>query len=107
MLNITPFKFTHNDFIFLGEKGKKLNPSIIQKEIRRIRNEVMLPENTTPHSFRHSFASLLLENMVDLRSIQELLGHKSLSSTMKYTAVSSNKLKQIIDSSHPRSGKKL
>ena len=107
MLDITPFNFTHNDFIFLGEKGKKLHPSIIQKEIRRIRNEVMLPENTTPHSFRHSFASLLLENMVDLRSIQELLGHKSLSSTMKYTAVGSNKLKQIIDSSHPRSGKKL
>jgi integrase/recombinase XerC len=107
MLNIIPFNLTNNGFIFLGEKGKKLHPSIIQKEIRRIRNEVMLPENTTPHSFRHSFASLLLENMVDLRSIQELLGHKSLSSTMKYTAVSSNQLKKIIDSSHPRSGKKL
>ena len=107
MLNLMPFNCLENDFIFLGEKGKKLHSSIIQKEIRRIRNEVMLPENTTPHSLRHSFASLLLENMVDIRSIQELLGHKSLSSTMKYTAVSSDKLKQVMDTSHPRSGKKL
>jgi len=98
-----PYKIEKNENIFLGKRGKMLDASIIQKIIRDLRNKLMLPENTTPHSLRHTFATELLENMVDLRSIQELLGHSSLSSTQKYTSVSSQRLKSVIESFHPRS----
>ena len=93
----------NNDFIFLGIRGKKLKAEIIQRLIRNIRNELMLHEKTSPHSFRHTFATNLLEQMVDLRSIQELLGHSSLSTTQKYTNVSQERLKEIIEKNHPRS----
>jgi site-specific recombinase XerD len=62
----------------------------------------MLPDNTTPHSLRHTFATELLENMVDLRVIQEILGHSSLSTTQKYTKVSSDRLRDVISKNHPR-----
>ena len=107
MLESMPVIIKKDNFIFLGEKGKRLHPTIVQKEIRNIRRLLNLPENTTPHSFRHTFATQLLENMVDLRSIQELLGHKSLSSTQKYTAVDSKRIKKIIENYHPRSSKNL
>ena len=93
----------NNDFVFLGIRGKKLKPEIVQRLIRNIRNELMLHEKTSPHSFRHTFATNLLEEMVDLRSIQELLGHSSLSTTQKYTKVSQERLKEIIEKNHPRS----
>ena len=92
-----------NEFVFLGARGKKLKAEIIQRLIRNIRNELMLHEKTSPHSFRHTFATNLLEQMVDLRSIQELLGHSSLSTTQKYTKVSQDRLKVIIEKNHPRS----
>ena len=92
-----------NDFVFLGIRGKKLQPEIIQRLIRNIRNELRLHEKTSPHSLRHTFATNLLEQMVDLRSIQELLGHSSLSTTQKYTKVSQEKLKEVIEKNHPRS----
>ena len=92
-----------NEFVFLGARGKKLKAEIIQRLIRNIRNELMLHEKTSPHSFRHTFATNLLERMVDLRSIQELLGHSSLSTTQKYTKVSQDRLKEIIEKNHPRS----
>ena len=97
-----PFSFEENDFIFLGKRGNKLKAEIIQKEIRKIRNTFMLPDNTTPHSLRHTFATELLENMVDLRVIQEVLGHSSLSTTQKYTKVSSDRLKKVLLRNHPR-----
>ena len=62
----------------------------------------MLPENTTPHSLRHTFATELLENLVDLKIIQEFLGHSSLSTTQKYTKVSSDRLKEVLSKNHPR-----
>ena len=96
------FYFEENDFIFLGKRGKKLKAEIIQKEIRNLRNSFMLPDNTTPHSFRHTFATELLENMVDLRVIQEILGHESLSTTQNYTKVSADRLKDILSKNHPR-----
>ena len=107
MIKSMPFDIEFEDFVFIGEKGKKLHPSIIQKKIRDLRIKLSLPENTTPHSFRHTFATHLLENMVDLRSIQELLGHESLSSTQKYTEVTSGKLQETIKNFHPRSSRKL
>ena len=107
MISETPFSIGDKNFIFVGEKGKKIHPTIIQKEVREVRKALDLPENTTPHSFRHTFATQLLDNMVDLRSIQELLGHDSLSSTQKYTNVNSKKIKRVIDIYHPRSSDDL
>ena len=102
MIKNCPFGFEENSFVFVGIRGKKLKAEIIQKEIRRLRNTFMLPDNTTPHSFRHTFATELLENMVDLRMIQEILGHSSLSTTQKYTKVSSDRLKEVLLKNHPR-----
>ena len=102
MLSICPYENCRENYIFIGKNSKQLQPSIIQKLVRKIRRKHLLPENTTPHSFRHSFATHLLEKMVDLRTIQEILGHSSLSTTQKYTAVSSNKLRHILEENHPR-----
>ena len=105
MIKNCPFSFDKNNFIFLGKRGKKLKAEIIQKEIRKIRKTFLLPENTTPHSLRHTFATELLDNMVDLRVIQEVLGHSSLSTTQKYTKVSSDRLKEVLSKNHPRAQK--
>lgn len=107
MIKAIPINIKVEDYIFIGVKGKKLHPAVFQKEIKELRNLLNLPDNTTPHSLRHSFASQLLDNMVDLRSIQELMGHKSLSSTQKYTAIDSKRTKKIIEIYHPRSTKEL
>ncbi len=104
MLDHCPHNLTSKDFIFIGTRGKKLKPEIIQRLVREIRNKLMLPDNTTPHSFRHTFATELLHNFVDLRSIQELLGHSSLSTTQKYTSVNSEYLREILEKKHPRAG---
>ena len=103
MVTECPFNLSDNDFIFLGKKGGRLKPEIIQRLIREIRKKIILPDNTTPHSFRHTFATQLLQNFVDLRSIQELLGHSSLSTTQKYTSVTSEHLRKMLEKSHPRS----
>ena len=102
MLKESNFNFELNDSIFKGKKGGKLKPEIIQRLIRKIRKEIILPDNTTPHSFRHTFATELLHNFVDLRSIQELLGHSSLSTTQKYTEVNSDYLRNVLEKNHPR-----
>jgi integrase/recombinase XerC len=102
MVKECPFNVEMEDYIYLGKRGKRLKPSIIQKLIREIRNKIMLPDNTTPHSLRHTFATELLENFVDLRSIQELLGHSSLSTTQKYTSVNSDRLRRVLEKNHPR-----
>lgn len=104
MLEIMPFTYKHDSFVFLGEKGKKLKPEIIQRVLRQIRKKCLLPDNTTPHSLRHTFATELLHNLVDLRYIQELLGHSSLSTTQKYTSVDNEHLKKILEKKHPRAG---
>tara|TARA_B100000989_G_scaffold142977_1_gene106479 strand:+ start:932 stop:1843 length:912 start_codon:yes stop_codon:yes gene_type:complete len=103
LLESMPFENKSEQFIFLGEKGRRLHPSIIQKIIKKLRTKLSLPDKTTPHSLRHSFATQLLENYVDLRSIQKILGHESLSTTQKYTSVSAKKIKEAIKNFHPRS----
>ncbi len=97
-----PYSILYDDYIFLGKRGKQLKASIVQKQIREIRYKLRFPENTTPHSLRHTFATELLENMVDLRSIQELLGHSSLATTQRYTKVTSEKMRSVIEKNHPR-----
>jgi len=101
-LNSCPFEKNSNDFLFLGVRGNKLTPRSFQKVIERSRKEIGLLDTTTPHSLRHSFATHLLNEDTDLRSIQKLLGHSSLSSTQIYTEVEQKKLVQVYRSTHPR-----
>lgn len=88
--------------LFLGEKGKPLQAGVFQKQLRKLRNWLDLPASTTPHAFRHSFATHLLGGGADLRSIQELLGHVSLSTTQRYTKVDQTRLLSAFNAAHPR-----
>ena len=90
------------DPLFLGLRGGPLNPDVARQSMRRIRHLLMLPETATPHALRHSFATHLLADGVDLRAIQELLGHASLSTTQRYTDVDMEKLMAIHEMAHPR-----
>jgi integrase/recombinase XerC len=102
-LDLCPYhKNIPSDPLFWGEMGKRLQPAIIQKKMRMIRKELKLPEHTTPHSLRHSFATHLLENGAGLRDIQELLGHSSLRSTQRYTKTSPNYLIASYKKHHPQ-----
>jgi integrase/recombinase XerC len=97
LIKMCPYCSEKSSFIFYGKLGKKLNPSIFQQIIRNVRNKLGLPESTTPHTFRHSFATHLLENSGDLRTIQELLGHSSLSTTQRYTKIDTKRIISAFD----------
>ncbi|HZV20956.1 MAG TPA: tyrosine recombinase XerC [Hyphomicrobiales bacterium] len=88
--------------LFVGVKGARLSPRIVQLLIERLRNNLGLPRTATPHALRHSFATHLLSRGADLRVIQELLGHASLSTTQGYTAVDRERLFQAYSLAHPR-----
>ncbi|MCX7864404.1 MAG: tyrosine-type recombinase/integrase, partial [Novosphingobium sp.] len=88
--------------LFRGARGGPLAPQIIQKEMVRLRGALGLPDSATPHALRHSFATHLLSAGADLRSLQELLGHASLSSTQIYTKVDAATLLDAYRSAHPR-----
>ena len=88
--------------VFIGARGGRLNPRIVQGKIAALRALLGLPETATPHALRHSFATHLLINGGDIRAIQELLGHASLSTTQRYTEVDAAALLDGYDRAHPR-----
>ncbi len=92
--------------LFLGMKGQRLHQGVAQKAMRDLRRVLGLPETATPHALRHSFATHLLHNGANLREIQELLGHESLSTTQRYTEIESRDLLDIHRSFHPRQTQK-
>ena len=88
--------------LFRGARGGPLGPRQIQKVMEQTRMQLGLPATATPHALRHSFATHLLAAGGDLRTIQELLGHASLSTTQAYTAVDTERLMQVYEAAHPR-----
>ncbi len=97
-----PYPFAAEMPLFVGARGGALDAGVFQLQLRKLRARLNLPETTTPHAFRHSFATHLLSSGGDLRSIQELLGHESLSTTQRYTQVDKTRLLSAYKTAHPR-----
>jgi integrase/recombinase XerC len=101
-VSLCPYAAAPDRALFVGAKGGPLSPRIIQLVMERLRGVLNLPETATPHALRHSFATHLLGRGGDLRAIQELLGHASLSTTQIYTAIDTERLLEVYNSAHPR-----
>jgi integrase/recombinase XerC len=99
---LCPFAIDADTPLFRGARGGPLNPAILQREMRKLRSALNLPDTATPHALRHSFATHLLGRGGDLRTIQELLGHASLSTTQIYAGVDTARLLDIYEKAHPR-----
>jgi integrase/recombinase XerC len=97
-----PYGVARDEPLFRGARGGPLDPAIIRRSVQAARVRLGLNERTTPHALRHSFATHLLARGADLRSLQELLGHASLSSTQIYTAVDAAYLLDVYRNAHPR-----
>jgi integrase/recombinase XerC len=99
---LCPYHLDPKGLLFRGARGGALQPAIIQREMQKLRSALNLPATATPHALRHSFATHLLGRGGDLRTIQELLGHASLSTTQVYTGVDTARLLEIYEAAHPR-----
>jgi integrase/recombinase XerC len=97
-----PYPLTRDGPLFTGARGGPLNPRQVQRRMEALRPHLGLPETATPHALRHSFATHLLGAGGDLRAIQELLGHASLSTTQRYTSVETERLLAVYEAAHPR-----
>ena len=97
-----PYTLAPDGPLFVGARGGPLGPRLVQRQMELLRGALGLPETATPHALRHSFATHLLGGGGDLRAIQELLGHASLSTTQRYTAVDTERLFAVYDAAHPR-----
>lgn len=97
-----PYPFASERPLFLGMRGKRLNQGVAQRAMRQLRALLNLPDTVTPHALRHSFATHLLIDGVNIRAIQELLGHASLSTTQRYTELDVEDMRDLIDRLHPR-----
>lgn len=101
-LDKCPYTLGDEAPLFLGARGGQLNPRLVQRALEKMRSALGLPDTATPHALRHSFATHLLASGGDLRTIQELLGHASLSTTQIYTAVDTDRLMDAYAKAHPR-----
>lgn len=97
-----PIKKEHEDYVFLNRRGKQLTRAMIFTIIKRLAEEIELKKNISPHTFRHSFATHLLENGADLRAIQQMLGHESITTTEVYMHVNRTHLTKVLKDFHPR-----
>jgi integrase/recombinase XerC len=104
-MELRPYGFDASRALFRSSRGLPFGPRAAQRSLENARNLLMLPDYVTPHSLRHSFATGLLSGGVDLRVLQELLGHSSLSTTQLYTKVDMSTLMDVYESAHPRAKK--
>src|SRR6056300_2052513 len=91
-----------NEPIFMSKRGSPIGPRAVQRMVEKLRISANLPAETTPHTLRHAFATHLLSAGGDLRAIQELLGHASLSTTQRYTHIDTKRLVEIYETAHPK-----
>jgi integrase/recombinase XerC len=103
-LGACPYRLAPDGPLFVGQRGGQLNPRQVQRLMEQVRPHLGLADTATPHALRHSFATHLLAGGGDLRAIQELLGHASLSTTQRYTEIDATRLMEIYAKSHPRAG---